>query len=146
MTVSTTSSVVPLCCSNRSRNSATERGFAASSLMARWKVRRRSSSAVEGIKAFSRAKAQRRKGPQRKQRNLCVLLCVFAPLREKMLDMDGVLVIDKPPGITSHDVVARARHILHERRIGHTGTLDPFATGVLVILLGKATRLAQFLS
>src|SRR5215212_9041564 len=60
--------------------------------------------------------------------------------------MDGVLVIDKPAGITSHDVVARARHILHERRIGHTGTLDPFATGVLVILLGKATRLAQFLS
>jgi tRNA pseudouridine55 synthase len=63
-----------------------------------------------------------------------------------MFAMDGVLVIDKPPGITSHDVVARARHILHERRIGHTGTLDPFATGVLVILLGKATRLAQFLS
>ena len=60
--------------------------------------------------------------------------------------MDGVLVIDKPPGITSHDVVARARHILHERRIGHTGTLDPFATGVLVILLGKGTRVAQFLS
>lgn len=60
--------------------------------------------------------------------------------------MDGVLVIDKPSGLTSHDVVARARHILHERRIGHTGTLDPFATGVLVVLLGKATRLAQFLS
>jgi tRNA pseudouridine55 synthase len=60
--------------------------------------------------------------------------------------MDGVLVIDKPADLTSHDVVARARHILHERRIGHTGTLDPFATGVLVILLGKATRLAQFLS
>ena len=60
--------------------------------------------------------------------------------------MDGIVVIDKPPGLTSHDVVARARHILHERRIGHTGTLDPFATGVLVILLGKATRLAQFLS
>ena len=60
--------------------------------------------------------------------------------------MDGVLVIDKPAGLTSHDVVGRARHILHERRIGHTGTLDPFATGVLVILLGKATRLAQFLS
>ena len=57
-----------------------------------------------------------------------------------------MLVIDKPAGLTSHDVVARARHILHERRIGHTGTLDPFATGVLVILLGKATRLAQFLS
>ena len=60
--------------------------------------------------------------------------------------MHGVLVIDKPVGLTSHDVVARARHILHERRIGHTGTLDPFATGVLVIMLGKATRLAQFLS
>lgn len=60
--------------------------------------------------------------------------------------MDGVLVIDKPAGLTSHDVVARLRHILHERRIGHTGTLDPFATGVLVTLVGKATRLAQFLS
>jgi tRNA pseudouridine55 synthase len=63
-----------------------------------------------------------------------------------MIAMDGALVIDKPSGMTSHDVVARARHILHERRIGHTGTLDPFATGVLVILLGKATRLSQFLT
>lgn len=60
--------------------------------------------------------------------------------------MDGVLIIDKPAGVTSHDVVAHTRHILHERRIGHTGTLDPFATGVLVVLVGKATRLAQFLS
>lgn len=60
--------------------------------------------------------------------------------------MDGVLVIDKPPGITSHDVVTRTRRILHERRIGHAGTLDPFATGVLVVLLGKATRLSQFLT
>lgn len=60
--------------------------------------------------------------------------------------MDGLLVIDKPTDLTSHDVVARVRHILHERRIGHTGTLDPFATGVLVLVLGKATRLAQFLS
>jgi tRNA pseudouridine55 synthase len=60
--------------------------------------------------------------------------------------MDGVLVIDKPAGMTSHDVVTQARRVLHERRIGHTGTLDPFATGVLVVLLGKATRLAQFLS
>src|SRR5690349_22447853 len=59
--------------------------------------------------------------------------------------MDGVLIIDKPSGLTSHDVVARTRHILHERRVGHTGTLDPFATGVLVILVGKATRLAKFL-
>ena len=60
--------------------------------------------------------------------------------------MDGLLVIDKSPGMTSHDVVNGVRHILHERRIGHTGTLDPFATGVLVIVLGKATRLSQFLS
>jgi tRNA pseudouridine55 synthase len=60
--------------------------------------------------------------------------------------MDGVLIIDKPAGLTSHDVVARVRRILRERRVGHTGTLDPFATGVLVILVGRATRLAQFLS
>ena len=60
--------------------------------------------------------------------------------------MDGVLIIDKPAGFTSHDVVAQTRRILRERRVGHTGTLDPFATGVLIILLGKATRLAQFLS
>jgi tRNA pseudouridine55 synthase len=60
--------------------------------------------------------------------------------------MNGVLILDKPADFTSHDVVAKARHILHERRIGHTGTLDPFATGVLVILVGRATRLAQFLT
>lgn len=60
--------------------------------------------------------------------------------------MDGALIIDKPAGWTSHDVVARARHLLRERRVGHTGTLDPFATGVLVLLTGRATRLAQFLS
>lgn len=59
--------------------------------------------------------------------------------------MDGVLIIDKPAGITSHDVVARVRKILKTRRVGHTGTLDPFATGVMVVLVGKATRLAQFL-
>jgi len=60
--------------------------------------------------------------------------------------MDGLLVIDKPAGPTSHDVVARARRALGERRIGHTGTLDPAATGVLCLVLGRATRLAQFLS
>ncbi|HZB46412.1 MAG TPA: tRNA pseudouridine(55) synthase TruB, partial [Pyrinomonadaceae bacterium] len=60
--------------------------------------------------------------------------------------MDGLLIIDKPAGWTSHDVVARARRLLREKRVGHTGTLDPFATGVLVLLLGRATRLAQFLS
>src|SRR6185295_19139650 len=60
--------------------------------------------------------------------------------------MDGLLNIDKPPGLTSHDVVAQVRHILQERRVGHTGTLDPFATGVLAVLVGRATRLAQFLT
>ena len=59
--------------------------------------------------------------------------------------MDGILIIDKPAGITSHDVVSRVRRILKEKRVGHTGTLDPFATGVMVVLVGRATRLAQFL-
>jgi tRNA pseudouridine55 synthase len=60
--------------------------------------------------------------------------------------MDGLLVIDKPPGPTSHDVVARIRRVLGERRIGHTGTLDPAAGGVLPLVLGRATRLARFMS
>jgi tRNA pseudouridine55 synthase len=58
--------------------------------------------------------------------------------------VDGVLIIDKPAGLTSHDVVNRVRRVLGTKKVGHTGTLDPFATGVLVILVGKATRLAQF--
>ena len=64
----------------------------------------------------------------------------------RMPGMDGVLIIDKPVGMTSHDVVARVRRVTGHRRVGHTGTLDPFATGVLVTLIGRATRLAQFLS
>jgi len=56
------------------------------------------------------------------------------------------LVVDKPAGPTSHDVVARVRRALGEKRVGHTGTLDPLATGVLVLLVGRATRLAQFLT
>ncbi len=60
--------------------------------------------------------------------------------------MDGVICIDKQPGMTSHDVVAQARHILNQRRVGHAGTLDPFATGLLVLLVGRATRLTQFLT
>jgi len=60
--------------------------------------------------------------------------------------MDGVLVIDKPEGPTSHDVVARCRRALGTPAIGHLGTLDPLATGVLVLVVGRATRLAQFLS
>lgn len=59
--------------------------------------------------------------------------------------MNGILVIDKPVGMTSHDVVNRVRRILKTKRVGHTGTLDPFATGVMVVLVGKATRLAQFI-
>lgn len=59
---------------------------------------------------------------------------------------DGVFVIDKPAGWTSHDVVARVRRILRTRRVGHTGTLDPFATGVLVVCVNRATRLVQFLT
>lgn len=60
--------------------------------------------------------------------------------------MDGSLIIDKPAGITSHDVVARVRRALEIRRVGHAGTLDPFATGVLLVCVGRATRLTQYLS
>jgi tRNA pseudouridine55 synthase len=60
--------------------------------------------------------------------------------------LNGVIVIDKPEGPTSHDVVDRVRRALKLKRVGHTGTLDPFATGVLVVCLGKATRLQQFLT
>ena len=58
--------------------------------------------------------------------------------------MNGLLVLDKPPGVTSHDVVAIVRRATGEKSIGHLGTLDPMATGVLPLLLGKYTRLAQF--
>lgn len=57
------------------------------------------------------------------------------------MDMDGVLLIDKPVGITSHDVVARVRRSLGGAKTGHAGTLDPFASGLLVVLVGKATKL-----
>src|SRR5438045_2882761 len=60
--------------------------------------------------------------------------------------MDGLLVIDKPVGPTSHDAVATMRRVFGERRIGHTGTLDPAASGVLPLVIGRATRLARFLS
>src|ERR1700677_2216918 len=58
--------------------------------------------------------------------------------------VNGLLVIDKPSGMTSHDVVSRLRRITGESMTGHLGTLDPMATGVLPVLLGKFTRLAQF--
>src|ERR1700722_3855775 len=60
-------------------------------------------------------------------------------------EIEGVLLVDKPPAHTSHDVVARLRGILRMKRIGHAGTLDPMATGLLVILVGKATRISQYL-
>ena len=58
--------------------------------------------------------------------------------------MNGVLVVDKPSGLTSHDVVSRVRRLVGERSVGHLGTLDPMATGVLPLVLGRMTRLAQF--
>src|SRR5579875_3077325 len=58
--------------------------------------------------------------------------------------MNGLLILDKPAGMTSHDVVAVVRRAAGERSVGHLGTLDPMATGVLPLLLGKFTRLAQF--
>lgn len=60
--------------------------------------------------------------------------------------VDGIVVIDKPPGCTSHDVVARCRRIFHQKKVGHAGTLDPGATGVLLVGLGRATRLLQYFS
>jgi tRNA pseudouridine55 synthase len=58
--------------------------------------------------------------------------------------VDGVLIIDKPPGWTSHDVVAKIRNLTKVKKVGHTGTLDPFATGVLPLTLGRATRLTNY--
>ncbi len=59
---------------------------------------------------------------------------------------DGLVVVDKPAGSTSHDVVARLRKVYGQRRVGHAGTLDPDATGVLLVGLGRATRLLRYLS
>src|SRR5512136_362291 len=59
--------------------------------------------------------------------------------------MNGILNIDKPAGWTSHDVVAWVRRVLHEKRVGHAGTLDPMATGVLLVCVGQATRVAEYL-
>ena len=63
-----------------------------------------------------------------------------------MSPVDGLLVLDKPAGCTSHDVVARCRRIYGQKKVGHAGTLDPDATGVLLVGLGQATRLLQYLS
>jgi tRNA pseudouridine55 synthase len=66
------------------------------------------------------------------------------PRKSQPAAFDGALLINKPPGVTSHDVVDAARRTLGFRQVGHLGTLDPLATGVLVLLLGRATRLVQF--
>ena len=60
-------------------------------------------------------------------------------------EMEGVLIVDKPQGLTSHDVVYRLRRKLGMKKIGHAGTLDPMATGLLIMLIGKATRISQYL-
>lgn len=64
---------------------------------------------------------------------------------EARSSIQGLLLVDKPAGMTSHDVVQHVRRVYGERSIGHLGTLDPFATGLLVLLIGRATRLATFL-
>jgi tRNA pseudouridine55 synthase len=63
----------------------------------------------------------------------------------KDLDINGILLIDKPSGITSHDVVDHVRRALRLRKVGHAGTLDPNATGLMIILVGKGTKASQFL-
>src|ERR1700693_4643803 len=66
------------------------------------------------------------------------------PPQPQPAPFDGALVMNKPQGKTSHDIVDAVRHLAGFRQIGHLGTLDPLATGVLVLLLGKATRLVRF--
>jgi tRNA pseudouridine55 synthase len=70
----------------------------------------------------------------------------MAQFRTRKVPLDGILLIDKPAGATSHDVVARVRRLLRPtvKKVGHAGTLDPFATGLLVVLIGRATKLARF--
>ena len=77
---------------------------------------------------------------------LSVIQCRTLDMTNRPPTTDGLLIIDKPAAWTSHDVVAKVRKLCGTRRVGHTGTLDPFATGVLVICLNRATRLVQFLT
>lgn len=62
-----------------------------------------------------------------------------------LADPEGILLVDKPKGITSHDVVDRVRRIYQMRKVGHAGTLDPMATGLMIVLVGKATKVSQYL-
>jgi len=66
------------------------------------------------------------------------------PTTDAPAEISGLLLVDKPAGITSHDVVALVRRALHTRKVGHTGTLDPFATGLLSVLIGRGTRLIPY--
>ncbi|MDB6167558.1 MAG: tRNA pseudouridine synthase [Verrucomicrobia bacterium] len=66
-------------------------------------------------------------------------------MNRQVKELEGVLLVDKPTDHTSHDVVARLRRKLNMRKIGHAGTLDPMATGLLIMLIGKATRISQYL-
>src|SRR5437764_1196748 len=76
---------------------------------------------------------------------MCAWLLNYRLLNYKLqMRLNGVLIIDKPAGLTSHDVVNRVRRILAQKSIGHLGTLDPLATGVLPLVTGNLTRLAQF--
>jgi tRNA pseudouridine55 synthase len=65
---------------------------------------------------------------------------VFDAMQINLTEPDGILLVDKPAGITSHDVVFRVRKLFGTKKVGHTGTLDPMATGVLVVLLGRAAK------
>ena len=67
-------------------------------------------------------------------------------LQQADSDLNGILPIDKPAGLTSHDVVHRVRRAIGVKRVGHAGTLDPLATGLLVVLIGRATKISQFLT
>ena len=66
-------------------------------------------------------------------------------MNQRSGDFEGILLVDKPQGITSHDVVNRLRRKINMKRIGHAGTLDPMATGLLIMLVGKATKTSQYL-
>src|SRR5690242_1436504 len=83
--------------------------------------------------------------PARRASSRCWLISASRPrVTMESRGPDGVLLVDKPAGLSSHAVVDRARRALRTRRIGHTGTLDPFATGLLVLLVGRATRLLPY--
>ena len=67
-------------------------------------------------------------------------------LENTMREPDGILLVDKPAGMTSHDVVWKVRKLFGTKKVGHTGTLDPMATGVLVVLLGRAAKACEYVS